>query len=541
MTTSSWYRRSIWTYKGNREYTHTGYEAAKARFIDHDLDVDCTDRHYMITGCNSGIGLQVALEVARRGGVIHMVCRNEDLAKKARSEIITTTGNDKIHLHIVDLARPREVVLWVERFAAQHDRLHVLVNNAGCMIHERQLDEDGVEVNFAVNTLAVYIITTTLCPLLQKNEDARVVMVSSAGMLTVRLDPHDLMHLNLEPWNGTLVYSQNKRHQVVMSLWYAQRYDKIHFSSMHPGWADTNAIRKSIPQFYEEMKENLRTPAQGADTVVWLAISKSALKHPGGLFFQDREPVATHLPLAWTKSSIEEEDLLMKNIHDIFTKVYERAHWSPVSQPPVEAEGEGNAETVEQDLTTSTHPTEDNTSHTIKEETKPKEVELVRIPPPPEPRRIDPPVSQASEEPKHQEEELGVSEDKESNKPADTDFEEFQAAASSKTTEAEKDSKPTSPEVYVTPEKPKMEEIAATHNTVSKILENPAPETTDEPIMETPKSTPSVLLVPAASDEKQGEEADQSSSDKNPAAPSQDSTEGKESDIKDDTNAISSP
>ncbi|MPC34711.1 Dehydrogenase/reductase SDR family member 12 [Portunus trituberculatus] len=86
------------------------------------------------------------------------------------------------------------------------------------------------------------------------------------------------------------------------------------------------------------MKDNLRTPAQGADTVVWLAISKAALKHPSGLFFQDREPVSTHFPLAWTKSSIEEEDILMNNIQEIYSQIYNKvmagASVSPTTEPP---------------------------------------------------------------------------------------------------------------------------------------------------------------------------------------------------------------
>ncbi|KAK4289241.1 hypothetical protein Pmani_037784 [Petrolisthes manimaculis] len=313
------------------------------------------------------------------------------------------------------MAKPREVVLWVEKFAAQHDHLHVLVNNAGCMVHERRMDEDGVENNFAVNTLSVHIITTTLAPLLMKSEEARVINVSSAGMLTVRLDPHDLMHLNLEPWNGALVYSQNKRQQVVMTLWYAQRFDKIHFSSMHPGWADTPAVRTSLPQFYEMMKETLRTPTQAADTVVWLAISKTAIKHPGGLFFQDREPVSTHLPLAWTKTTMEEEDLLMKNIHDIFTKVYERAHQNPVSQSPSTTTTTTTSMTREQEASSSDVNTPSNDTHTAHSnsqhmgqmldesvehkqeeivERKPEEV-MVKIPPPPAPapRLQEPPVA----------------------------------------------------------------------------------------------------------------------------------------------------
>ncbi|XP_045620376.2 dehydrogenase/reductase SDR family member 12 isoform X1 [Procambarus clarkii] len=323
MSTTSWYRRSIWNYKGSREYTKSGYEYSRTKFVEEDLDIDCSDRHYVITGCNSGIGYEIALAVAKRGGILHMVCRNEDSAKAARSDIITTTGNDKIYLHLVDLARPKAVTEWAAKFAVQQEHIHVLVNNAGCLLHERRFDEDGceIDVNFAVNTLAPYILTITLLPVLQRNEDARVINISSAGMLCVRLEPDDLMHSGIDPYDGLLVYSQNKRQQVVMSLWFAQRYDKVHFSCMHPGWVDTPGVRNSLPQFYEEMKANLRSPAEGADTAVWLAVSKAALKHPSGLFFQDRMPVATHLPLAWTKSSIEEENLLMINIEALRVKV----------------------------------------------------------------------------------------------------------------------------------------------------------------------------------------------------------------------------
>ncbi|KAG0694204.1 Dehydrogenase/reductase SDR family member 12 [Chionoecetes opilio] len=345
---------------------------------------------------------QATLEVARRGGVIHMVCRNEEAAKKARSEVITTTGNDKIHLHVVDLSRPREVVVWAQRFAAQHEKLHVLIHNAGCMLHERQVDEDGVECNFAVNTLAVHILTLIMMPLLERSEEPRVVMVSSAGLLCVRLDPIDLMHASLDPFIGNLVYSQNKRQQVVMTLWYAQRYNKVHFASMHPGWADTPAVRTSMPQFFETMKDNLRSPSQGADTVVWLAISKAALKHPSGLFFQDREPVSTHFPLAWTKTSIEEEDLLMNNIQTVYTQIHSKIfsdgatplstpHSAPTTSTPHSAPTTSTPETAPQNTTgdknenTSEQKTEesDTTQHPVPVETGPVTFPVLRPPPPP--------------------------------------------------------------------------------------------------------------------------------------------------------------
>lgn len=321
MTSGSWYRRSVWNYKGNKEYTKSGYNLAKERFNAADLDVDCSDRHYVITDCNSGIGLEIAREVAKKGGVLHMVCRNFEAMKNARSDIITNTGNDRIHLHTLDLAKPRDVLAWAKQFVSTQEKIHVLINNTDCMVLERNVDEDDIEINFAVNTLAVHIITTTFLPVLQQNEDARVITISSAGMLVVRLDPIDLMHTQMNPFDGRLVYAQNKRQQVVMTLWYAQRYDKVHFSVMHPGWADTPALRNSLPGFFEPMKDNLRTPAEGADTAVWLALSKAALKYPSGFFYQDREPASTHLPLAWTKTSIEEENLLMEKLIILTEKI----------------------------------------------------------------------------------------------------------------------------------------------------------------------------------------------------------------------------
>ncbi|XP_071536131.1 uncharacterized protein [Panulirus ornatus] len=335
MTSTSWYRRTLYGYKGNREYTKAAYDLASAKFVAEDLDVDCTDRHYVVTGCSSGIGFEIASEVAKRGAYVHMVCRNQDAGKAARSDIIASTGNDKVFLHVVDLSKPREVATWAHKFASQQEYVHVLVNNACTVVSERAYDEDGIEATFATNTLAAYIITLTLLPIMQRYEDARVIMVSSAGLLLVRLDPLDLMHEQMEPFDGKLVYAQTKRQQVVMALWFAQRYDKVHFSAMHPGWTDTPAVRNSMPQGYESMKDNLRSATEGADTALWLTLAKAALKHPSGLFFQDREPVPTHLALAWTKSTIEEEELLMKNIEDLRLKVSDKIP-VPVTKLPTE-------------------------------------------------------------------------------------------------------------------------------------------------------------------------------------------------------------
>jgi dehydrogenase/reductase SDR family protein 12 len=86
------------------------------------------------------------------------------------------------------------------------------------------------------------------------------------------------------------------------------------------GWADTPAVQSSMPDFHRRMQGKLRTAEQGADTVVWLCVSKEAIKIPSGSFFQDREAVSKHLPLAWTKSSTGDEDTLMAKLKELAEK-----------------------------------------------------------------------------------------------------------------------------------------------------------------------------------------------------------------------------
>ncbi|NXX74109.1 DHR12 reductase, partial [Urocolius indicus] len=314
----SWYRNAVWFVKGLREYTRSGYESASKHFNPADVEVNVAGRSFLVTGANSGIGKATATEIARRGGTVHLVCRNKERAEVAKTEIVAETGNQNIFLHIVDISNPKEIWKFAEKFKSEH-KLNVLINNAGCMVNNRELTEDGLEKNFATNTLGTYILTTALLPLLEKEVDARVITVSSGGMLVQKLNVSDLQSAG-GTFDGTMVYAQNKRQQVVLTEQWAKVHRNIHFSVMHPGWADTPAVRSSMPDFYQTMKNALRTEAQGADTVVWLAVSAEATQLPSGLFFQDRQPVPTHLPLACTHSPLEDEEKLMEVLEEFSQK-----------------------------------------------------------------------------------------------------------------------------------------------------------------------------------------------------------------------------
>jgi len=306
-----------------KEYTNSGFVAASKNFTESDLDVECNGRSYMITGSNSGIGKQTALEIVKRGGTVHMVCRNPNTGEEAKQEMIETSGNNNIHLHILDLSKPTDVLKFAEKFSEENSKLDVLVNNAGCMVNTRETNKEGLDMNFATNTLGTYLLTTSLLPLLEKSDQPRVVTVSSGGMLVQKLDVEDLQFEKLAKYDGTMAYAQNKRQQVELTESLAGKHPGIHWSVMHPGWADTPAVRSAMPDFHAKMKDKLRSVEQGADTIVWLAVSPAALQFESGQFWQDRVPVSAHLPLAWTRAGQAEKDRLMASLEEFKEKFSE--------------------------------------------------------------------------------------------------------------------------------------------------------------------------------------------------------------------------
>uniref|UniRef100_A0A8D0ALA7 Dehydrogenase/reductase 12-like a n=1 Tax=Sander lucioperca TaxID=283035 RepID=A0A8D0ALA7_SANLU len=307
------------------EFTRNAFLSASKRFVEKDLEVSMAGRAFMITGANSGIGKATAMTIAKKGGTIHMVCRNKDKAEEARADIVKETGNKEVYVHILDLSETKKVWEFAEAFKKKYKALNVLINNAGSIMSQRDTNAEGLEKSFASNVLVmfcfccplgVYILTKSLIPLLEKSADPRVITVSSGGMLVQKLRTGNLQS-ERGRYDGTMVYAQHKRQQVVMTEQLAKTHTNIHFSVMHPGWVDTPAVANAMPDFHQSMKDSLRTPEQGADTVIWLAVSEAATTNPSGHFYQDRKMVSTHLPLAWTHSSALEEQKLMSVLEDL--------------------------------------------------------------------------------------------------------------------------------------------------------------------------------------------------------------------------------
>ncbi|MGB5811527.1 MAG: SDR family NAD(P)-dependent oxidoreductase [Polyangiales bacterium] len=269
-----------------------GYTALGYRWRPHPpVSVDLTGKSALVTGATSGLGKATATALASLGASVTIVGRDPEKTSRVRTEMFRRTGNEAIAVEIADLSIMNEVRALASRFRGP---LHLLVNNAGVMLRERQVTSEGLEATFATNLLGHFVLTRALMPRLRASAPARIVNVSSGGMYTQRLRLDDLQ-MSKGTYDGTAAYAHTKRAQVILTEQWADqlRGSGVTVHAMHPGWADTQGVADSLPRFHTLMKPLLRTPAEGADTIVWLCTSPEAAETTG-LFWHDRRPRPTH-------------------------------------------------------------------------------------------------------------------------------------------------------------------------------------------------------------------------------------------------------
>lgn len=237
----------------------------------------------LVTGANSGIGLETARGLARRDARVVMVCRDPVKGEAARRDVMTTTGNAKVDLLIADLASLDSVRQLAEQVKARYPQLHVLIHNAGLMAKRREVSADGFELQFAVHHLAVFLLTDLLLDLLKKSAPARIINVSS---MIHKLGKIDFTDLQSERKFGTYrSYGRSKLAMLLYTYELAARLQGtgVTVNALHPGAVATNI---GMPGW---MQPFLATPEQGARTTLYLATAPELERVTGKYFVDGKE------------------------------------------------------------------------------------------------------------------------------------------------------------------------------------------------------------------------------------------------------------
>jgi NAD(P)-dependent dehydrogenase (short-subunit alcohol dehydrogenase family) len=254
---------------------------------------DLRGKTVVITGPTSGLGEQVARQLALTGANLVLVARNEEKCARVINEIAPLCTESKpvfVRAEMGDLESVRSACAAIQQ---QCTHIDVLIHNAGALLNTRQVSPQGIEQTIASHVVGPFLMTTLLLPLMN---GGRVVTVSSGGMYSSGLpafDKGETLEMPAHKYGGSKQYAIAKRAQVTLTKMWSKREPQTEFVSMHPGWADTPGVQESIPGFRRVTAPILRSASEGADTIAWLA-AVNPLPGASGTFWSDREIRPTH-------------------------------------------------------------------------------------------------------------------------------------------------------------------------------------------------------------------------------------------------------
>ena len=238
----------------------------------------------VVTGASSGIGLHTALGLARIGMRVVMVGRDRGRTEAARRLVTERSGSDRVDIALADFSRLAELRRLAEEILASHDRLDLLVNNAGLVSPKYRLSADGYELTFAVNHLAPFLLTNLLLERLKAAAPARIVTVASEAHRGNRIDVGNLVRPH--DWTMSKAYGRSKLCNILFTRELASRLDasSVVATCLHPGVVAT-AIgqRGGLAELgWRLMKPFMISPEKGAETPVFLATVPDPVPFHGG-------------------------------------------------------------------------------------------------------------------------------------------------------------------------------------------------------------------------------------------------------------------
>ncbi len=269
----------------------------------------------VITGANTGIGYETTLAMLQKDYKVICAVRNKEKMEKARESLAQTLGVNSglvdIEIEELDLNDQNSIEAFAKKFMDSENGLDVLINNAGVMATPEMKTKDGFEYQIGVNHLGHFKLTNMVLPkLLESQRDARIVNVSSEAHRFGKLEKNDLFYEKAGSYNNWKSYGQSKLANILFAKELQRKLERekdcdyVSVNSLHPGAVDTELGRylydmDKKPQWYEEIifniiRQTMKTPAQGAETSVYLASDPTAKQYRGKYFDNCKEKVSTN-------------------------------------------------------------------------------------------------------------------------------------------------------------------------------------------------------------------------------------------------------
>ena len=282
-------------------FTASGWNKARKSFTATENGA----KKVLITGPTSGIGRSAALTLAGKGADLVLIARDAGKLQQLSNELRTKGFKGTVDGYLCDMHDLRQVFAVSSQILQDGHQLDALINNAGALYGEEKLI-DNVERTTTVDLLAPWIFSTRLLPALLPRKGC-IVNVTSGGMYGVKLSLRELRRART-PYSGARAYAQAKRAMVMFTVGLNKEFSPhgVRVHCMHPGWADTPGVLHSLPTFHKLTKRFLRSSFQGADTMVWLAMTNPKV---GGKMWLDRQVQPEHLIKSTADNPVEYDEL----------------------------------------------------------------------------------------------------------------------------------------------------------------------------------------------------------------------------------------
>jgi NAD(P)-dependent dehydrogenase (short-subunit alcohol dehydrogenase family) len=255
----------------------------------------------IVTGANAGIGKITARGLAKMGATVVMVCRNKERGEDTLNQIKRETGNPSVCLLLADLSSQSSIRKLAADFKTHYAALHVLINNAAIVPARRMITEDGLEIQFAVNYLAPFLLTSLLLGVLVKSTPARIVNVSASYHKESLPINFDDLQSEREPYDSRKVYASTKLATIMFTYELARRLQGtgVTANCLHPGVIETKLMQDFMggasPLSQERMaviKKLTVDLEEGARTSLYLATSPE-IEGVSGKYFDNRQAVSS--------------------------------------------------------------------------------------------------------------------------------------------------------------------------------------------------------------------------------------------------------